>query len=472
MEHIVEQFIKRHKLVHRHDTIVVGVSGGPDSMALLDYLNKMKESWGIKIIACCVDHMLRGGDSRKDLEYVASFCKRKDILFEGKSINVPQYRKEHRISTEAAARACRYKVFGDVMKRYNAAALALAHHGDDQIETMLMRQVRGSFGAARAGIPVSRSFMNGKIIRPFLTVTKKEIEKYCLENGIQPRVDKTNESDEYTRNRFRKVILPFLKAENPQVHLRFQHDSEMLYDDNRYLDQLAQEKLPDIVTIKRQEQITIAIQHFLHTPIPLQRRIIHLILNYLYHNKHIEPSLQSIHIETLLDWFRSDKSSGTRHLPNQLIAVRSYDQCTFTFKQDHNRHANYEKALAVPGVTQIPAGTITAEVTNDVNGYEKGLNRFICPYDQAEQPLIVRSRQNGDRIAPKGMSGTQKIKDIFINAKIDRRLREVWPVVVDANGYVLWLPLLKHSNKASLDVKNTKYLILTFEPTANFGRQA
>ncbi|MFC7394746.1 tRNA lysidine(34) synthetase TilS [Scopulibacillus cellulosilyticus] len=472
MEYIVDQFIRRHKLITPHATVVVGVSGGPDSMALLDYLNKAKQSWDIKIVACSIDHMLRGDDSRKDLEYVASFCSQKDILFEGKSVNVPLFKEEHHMSTEAAARHCRYKVFGNVMKKYNASMLALAHHGDDQIETMLMRQVRGSFGAARAGMPVSRPFMGGKVIRPFLIVTKKEIEEYCFKNGIEPRIDKTNESDEYTRNRFRKVILPFLKTENPLVHLRFQHDSEILYDDNNYLDQLAEEKLSDIVTNKRQEQMTISIQHFLRTPIPLQRRIIHLILNYLYHNKHIEPSLQSIHIETLLDWFRSDKPSGMQHLPDRLIAVRSYDQCTFSFSQNDAEQAGYQTALAIPGVTEVPSGKVIAKVTDDITAYGKGLNRFICPYHQVIQPLLVRSRQNGDRITPKGMSGTQKIKDIFINAKIDRRLRDEWPVVVDANGYVLWLPLLRHSDKASMDVNSTNYLVLTFIPTADFGRQA
>ena len=141
-------------------------------------------------------------------------------------------------STELAARKLRYGFFGEVMKKYECTILVLGHHGDDQVETMLMRLTRGATGKARAGIPIKRAFQNGLIVRPFLVVTKEEINEYAVQHQLEPRLDPSNEEDDYVRNRFRHHVLPFLKQENPLVHEQFQRFSEEIYEDEDFFQEL------------------------------------------------------------------------------------------------------------------------------------------------------------------------------------------------------------------------------------------
>ncbi|TCP22529.1 tRNA(Ile)-lysidine synthase [Scopulibacillus darangshiensis] len=441
-------------------------------MALLSYLDDVKSQWNITLVVASVDHMLRGQESKNDLDYVASFCKDKDILFEGEQVDVSTYKKRHHLSTSTASRICRYRFFRRVMETYQADSLALAHHGDDQIETMLMRQVRGSFGTALAGIPVKRPFSGGQIIRPFLTLTKDQIEDYCRQKGIQPRRDLSNDSDDYTRNRFRKQVLPFLKQENPLVHLRFQQESEMLTDDDLYLSQLAEKQMNDILLTHMKGEVAFSIEAFLQIPVPLQRRVIHLILNYLYDSEHNDSLHQSIHIDMLIDWLHRKQSSGQQHLPHGLAATRSYDLCRLCFYHGVPQDENYELTLAIPGIIETPIGNISAEVRDAINAADhQGLNHFVCDFSTVQTPVKIRTRLDGDRVGPKGMEGTQKIKDIFINAKVDRKYRSLWPVVIDADGTVLWLPLLKYSRTAPINTGTSKFLVLTFIPTVDLGRQ-
>ncbi|HET6871512.1 MAG TPA: tRNA lysidine(34) synthetase TilS, partial [Sporolactobacillaceae bacterium] len=327
MQAQVDQFVKRHHLIPHGSTIVVGVSGGADSMALLNYLKERSALWNLTLIACSIDHRLRGEDSKKDLDYVRDFCLEQEIIFVGKSVDVPGLMDKKRLGSEEAARICRYQVFEEVMNAYKADLLALAHHGDDQIETMLMRQVRGSFGISKAGIPITRPFACGMLIRPFLTITKDDIEGYCKKCGIIPRYDKTNESDDYTRNRFRKVILPFLKKENPKVHIQFQLDSERMTDDYRLLDELAQRELPRIIEEKTTNAVKFSINCLKGAPVPLQRRMIHLILNYLYKQTQFYSEIQFVHIESLLKWLGEKKASGIMNMPNNIVVERSYNHC-------------------------------------------------------------------------------------------------------------------------------------------------
>ncbi|MDF2607599.1 MAG: tilS [Bacillales bacterium] len=209
--------IKRKKYFNKSELLIVGVSGGPDSLALLHLLNKNK----FNIIAAHVDHMLRGKESKDDLEFVKEFCSQKNIEFVARSIEVGKYVSETGLSTQIAARVCRYNFFKEVMDQYKSKKLILAHHGDDQIETITMRLVRGSTPKGIAGIRDVRDFENGAIIRPLLYVNKAMIAAYCEKNNLTPRIDKSNEKDTYTRNRFRKSILPFFYNENPLVNEQF-----------------------------------------------------------------------------------------------------------------------------------------------------------------------------------------------------------------------------------------------------------
>ncbi|HET7522219.1 MAG TPA: tRNA lysidine(34) synthetase TilS [Bacillales bacterium] len=469
MRQAVDRFIKRHDLLKKEAVVVVGVSGGPDSMALMDYLERVKNKWSLTLIAASADHQMRGEASAADVRYVKNYCRKRDLAFEEAKLNVNAFREKHEMGVQEAARACRYRFFADVMNRYDADFLALAHHGDDQVETLLMRRVRGSFGYSRAGIPVRRPFATGEVIRPLLCVDKQQIEAYCRNRGIIPRRDRSNESDDYTRNRFRHHILPFLKSENPSVHVRYQQESEMLFDDEACLAELAKGKLQRVTVSKTAGEAVWSTDVFANISPALQRRMIHLVLNYLY--RKIPPSLSTIHIEDVRALAHRNHPSGRLDLPGGLRVVRSYHYLIFTFKREEREGVRYRYRLDVPGKVRVPFGMISAEIGSQYEKYPDDCDTFVCDAGLVHLPLFVRTRSPGDRLSPKGMKGSRKVKAIFIDHKIPMDLRDQWPLVEDENGTILWIPGVKHSGVAQPSGKTEKKMILRFRTSGTFGRE-
>lgn len=467
----VNAFVEEHRLIRPHMRLVAGVSGGADSMALIQYLFGIRERLHLSLAVCSVDHRLRGKESEADLHYVSSWCGERRILFYGRTVDVPAYIRKTGMGVEEAARELRYRAFADVLRRFRADALVLAHHGDDQIETMLMRQVNGRIGPGRAGIPVSRPFAGTFLIRPFLSQSKEDLERYCREHGIEPRTDATNASDRHTRNRFRQHILPFLKCENPAVHLKFQYASERIAEDEQYLMQAAENQLTKVVVEKKKDIVKLSVPHFLNVARSLQRRIIHLILNYLYAMRKLRPEHQSIHIDQMLRLMRSGHPSGSLLLPKGLAVRKSYKVCLVGFF-DGQPVVTYNQRINIPGETRFPAGVIKAEfLSANVSGTAVGANAMIVDCRSSALPLRVRTRKPGDRIGLIRTAGSQKVKSVFIDKKIDRRKRSLWPIVVDRNDRVLWLPLLKRGRCPDPEngAGGPKYLLLEFIPTDDFG---
>jgi tRNA(Ile)-lysidine synthase len=458
MEEKIHQFIQKHQLLNRDCTIIVGVSGGPDSLALLHYLWRLKEKEGWEIIAAHIDHMFRGKQSEEEMEFVRSYCQEMNVLCETIQIDVEQYKQESGLSSQQAARECRYAFFRDVMEKYNAKYLALAQHGDDQIETILMRLVRGATGKSLAGIQPKRSFSKGFVVRPFLTVNKDEILRYCQKNSLKPRFDPSNDKEVYTRNRFRKTVLPFLKKENTNVHALFQRFSESQLEDELYLEELTRQRMNTVIKKKDKELVKISVKAFHDLPIPLQRRGLQLILNYLYHT--VPSSLSSLHIEYIKNLLVNEKPSGMLNFPAGLIVKRSYDYCIFTFEEEkvytYTYHLMNGDKILLPNGDEIWA--------DKVNSYPAVINSNMLIIDSSvEFPLIVRNRKSGDRIHPKGMNGSKKIKDIFIDEKIPLHERNSWPIVESKEGQILWLPGLKKSRYEDVDKQKLSYTILHYK---------
>ncbi|PEB51986.1 tRNA lysidine(34) synthetase TilS [Bacillus pseudomycoides] len=465
----VDDFVKQHDVLEEHSTIVVGVSGGPDSLALLYYLLEKREEKKLKIVVAHVDHMFRGDESYEDLRFVENLCQEIGVICETIRINVSQYQQQYGMNAQVAARECRYAFLERIMKKYDAPYVALGHHGDDQVETILMRLVRGSTPKGYAGIAVKRPFHNGYLIRPLLAVTKEEIVNYCNSLGIIPRMDPSNEKEIYTRNRLRKYVLPYLKEENPHVHERFQKFSMLMQEDEAYLQELAFEKMNKVITKKSNKHIVLSIPVFESMSMPLQRRGIQLILNYLYEYK-IPSSLSSIHIDKVIAFFKRTQPSGSLDFPEGLKIVRTYEECSFRFKQEIV--FPFSQVLSVPGAVTLANGDkIIAEINEEI---PSNMNEtvFVAKYNDISYPLLIRSRENGDRMSIQGMSGTKKIKAIFIEAKVPKEKREEWPIVCDASGNIIWVPLLKRSAFAiSQETANKdKYMIIHYKSKESSGR--
>jgi tRNA(Ile)-lysidine synthase len=409
-------------------------------MALIHFLANRSRQFGIEVAAVHVDHMLRGEESKKDLEYVRSYCEKNNIPFFFTSIDIRQKMKLDKKGMQETAREYRYLFFAEVMKQWGANKLAVGQHADDQMETILMRLARGSSGKARAGIRAARPFSEGMIIRPLLGATKEQVEAYCDFHELKPRKDPSNERPDYTRNRYRLEILPVLKKENERVHEHFQRFSEDILEDEAFLEKLAKQQLAK-VSEKAEREIRVRIPAFLNMPLPLQRRGIHLILSYLY-KKNIDM-ITSRHVSSIGRLFKGENPSGKLDLPLGLHVIRSYETCLFTFEEEE-RPTEYHYDLQEGEEIFIP-GHFAIQLKKD--------NMPIRPEDDYIQldpsavtlPLIVRTRVPGDRMTLKGMGGNRKIKDIFIDEKIPLEKRDSWPIIADASGRILWIPGVKKS---------------------------
>ncbi|CEG29566.1 tRNA lysidine(34) synthetase TilS [Bacillus sp. B-jedd] len=464
LEEKVEALLKRKSISLKGTSILVGVSGGPDSMALLHYLQENRERWQIRIAAAHVDHMFRGEQSLQDALYVKEYCERLVIPFYMARINVPEIIRKTEKNSQAASREARYGFFEKLMGQQGFAYLALAHHADDQLETILMRLTRGSTGKGRTGIPFTRPFKDGSIIRPFLEATRDEILEYCKRKELAPRMDPSNEKDLYSRNRFRKSVLPFLKNENPNVHEQFQRFSEEIMSDEEYLGELAANRMVTVMKSREKGKIEIDILSFLGMPMPLQRRGIQLILNYLYEER--PASLGAIHIDQVISLLNRPHPSGILDLPGGLTVSRSYHLCIFQFGMAEVKPFKIE--IWDTGEIALPNGNFIKIEACEGPVAGSGADCAYMAVSKANLPLIVRTRENGDRMSLKGMKGSRKLKDIFIDHKVPVSERDSWPVVTDSGGRILWLPGLKKSAFDSAVPSGERYWRLLYgkEPTS------
>ena len=429
----VYNFIRKEIGLSVGDTIVIGVSGGPDSMALLYILNEFKNKMDLNIICAHVNHNKRKESEQEKID-LENYCKKNNITFE--YIKVTNWGDDN---FHNEARSVRYNFFEELVYNYGAKYLMTAHQGDDLIETILMRIVRGSTLKGYSGF--SRIVDKGdyKIIRPLITVTKDEILKFDEKNGIQYAIDESNNEDHYTRNRYRHTVLPFLKQEEPNIHKKFLKFSETLLKNSNYIDSVANKEFNKVF-----QNGNLDIDKFKSLDPVIQTKIIYNILEKIYGDDLL--IVGNAHVDLIFGLISSNKSNSVVHLPNNVIVVKSYNELTFSYDDDVNDQ--YE--IQIDEIVNLPNGKIIEKVdeTNDTSNYTIKLNS-----KEVTLPLYVRNRRDGDKIKLKGLNAYKKVSEIFINEKIKTSDRNSWPVVLDSKEEIVWLPGLKKSN---LDKKNTE----------------
>lgn len=464
-ERKVSAYIERKKLLHQGDRVLVGVSGGPDSTALLYYLHQISSELDLSIRVAHVDHMFRGEESYEDYLYVQDVCKRLKIPFNGQRINVPEHIDRTGKNSQQASRDCRYNFYQELMDEYKMNKLALAHHMDDQAESVLMNLVRGGAGMARGGMPAERPFAGGKIIRPFLAVTREEVMEFCSRMNLTPRTDSSNQKDVYTRNRFRKYILPLLKKENPKALQNIQRFSENLHEDETFLQSLAKREFDLLKMTEENGVYSIAISSLQAVPIPLQRRVIHLILNYLYQMK---PYVFSyVHIEDTMSLLMDTQPSLSLQLPQGLHVSKAYDQLLFHFG-DFSINKICEE-VSIPGLTMLPNGDrIETSILEKSDQQPSDAFTCVLPFRQESLPLRVRNKKDGDRYQPIGFTGHKKLKKLFMERKVPIHQRQSWPLIVDRDDQIIWIPGLQ---KVTIDqTPNPPYIMMKYIESSSSRR--
>lgn len=279
MEEKIQKTIKQYNMIESGDKIVLGVSGGPDSICMLEILNKLKNEFKFDIVVAHVNHMIRE-EAEEDEKYVLEFCKNRKIECYTKKIDVLELSKMEKISTEEAGRKARYKFFEEILKITNSNKIATAHTANDNAETVLMNIIRGSGMSGLKGIEEKRDVY----IRPLIYTLREEIEKFCEENSLNPRIDKTNMENIYTRNKIRNLLIPFIQKEfNPNIIDGINRLSAIAKQENEYLEKVTEEAFLTLYINEEsnKEQIALELKKFNSLELVIKNRIVLYTINKL-----------------------------------------------------------------------------------------------------------------------------------------------------------------------------------------------
>lgn len=433
MQHVILETIKKYNLFEANNSVIIAVSGGADSMALLHFMKEFAMKYQLRLIVAHVNHKKRKNADLDEVlvEQVArSYNLPYEVYYLPKSDEVDNFHEY--------ARNRRYEFFKSVARTYQADCLVTAHHADDQLETQIHRLLYQNTSSGLIGIQPITVNEGLKIVRPLISVTKKEIYQYCKNKNILFREDESNESDVYTRNRIRKYIVPKLVNESLSVYEHSRIISDQLSEDEAYFsDQVNQ--LMSCVS-KNDGTFEVSRTFLQELPPSLRRRLIKRILH-----QFTLKDIQAIHIEEIQNLIQNPKPNLTLSLPHQISCIIAYDIVKFSTIPISN--TDYEVTLSLNSRTVLPTGSIVEVFENKVDEKTEKfcINQIHLCYNEIELPLKVRTRRPGDRIQLMNGYGSKKVKEIMIENKIPKLLRSSWPIITDANDQIIWIPLLKKS---------------------------
>ena len=450
--------------------LVVAVSGGPDSLAMLYALHRLRDELGLALHVAHLDHRLRGQDSAADAEFVAQTCAKLGIDYTVEDVDVLAFRREHRMSLEEAAREVRYRFLVRVAEQVGADTVALGHTSDDQVETVLMNVIRGSGLRGLRGMrPVSKQRIAGSdltLFRPLLNLQKQDTIAYCEALHLTPRADESNRSMEMTRNRVRLELLPLLRDMNPAFGDAALRLSRNAVDALAVVDKAVDAAWPDVIRDVG-EAISIDRKKFRGLDEAVRT---HLMMRALSHVKGAARGIERVHIE---DATRAVlKSPGLQlHLPEGLrLAVEQRSALIYEGDKAFASTSFDASPLAVPGVTTVGGWRISTErikiASEDRSSgtYWHSAEQFVERFGRGVDvsSLAVRSRVPGDRFQPLGMSGTKKLKDFMIDEKVPGSMRDSVPLIVTAQG-IAWVVGWRIAEWAKVDEADPECLEIRVE---------
>ncbi|MEE9248683.1 MAG: tRNA lysidine(34) synthetase TilS [Dehalococcoidia bacterium] len=464
LEGRVRVFIEANGLAHSPGPLVVGVSGGPDSLSLLYALYHLADELGLALHIGHLNHCLRGRDSDEDAAFVADLAQQLGIPYTMGREDVALRAPGHSSSLEEKAREARYEFLAGVVEKVGASGAAVAHTADDQTETMLLHILRGAGVPGLQGMrPVtdikSPSGKPLRLFRPLLEITREETEAYCRVLGLSPKADYTNQLPDRLRNRIRLELLPYLREYNPNIDQAIRRLGAAASLDTAFIEAEVESVWPTVVTevgaglrLSREKLLS------LH-PAPrryLLRRALQVILGDLV-------DIEQVHILSLEELL-SGPTGKTIHLSRGITATTEYDDYMITGVEGKGDGPSLsaEHTLQVPGVTTVPGWRVSASIMEkkEADGIAGGL-RAVLDMDAVGGRLTVRGRRDGDRFQPLGMKGTKKLQDFLVDSKVPRRLRDHTPLVC-AGGRIVWVVGLRIDEAAKITDETTRVVALEF----------
>lgn len=436
--------IQNNKLIEKNDTIIVGASGGPDSQFLIYLLKSIKDEYNLKIILAHLNHLHRK-EAINDENLVKETAHKLNLEFRVKRASMDDYAKAHKISAEDAGRRLRYEFFNELASQYENSKIAIAHNKNDQAETLLMRMIRGT---GLDGM-VAMDFRNGNIIRPILSFSKDEIISYLDSNLIAYAIDKTNLSNDYTRNYIRNLIMPEFTTINPKSVDAIYNLSMLLKEDLKIVDRSIDSLYKEVLVLEDERQILFDLSKFDELEDFYQKRLLRKAVSKLKNN------LKDISKKNI-DEFLSLRTlaSGKKIIKDDLEFIKNYK--TYQLAIVENKEILEDCAfLSLDEEINFNGKIIKATLVNSMG--EKNKNLAYFSFDKLKFPLKLRYRKNGDTFKPLGFNHNKKLKDFFIDQKIDRNLRDQIPIILSVDK-IIWLVGFRQSEEFKVD-KEDKNII-------------
>lgn len=426
----VRQTVLQYQMLEKGSHVVVGLSGGADSVALVHVLSRLRNEYDLSIQAVHIHHGLRGDDADKDAAFSISFANSLDIPCEIIHVDMPAEAKKRGLGMEETGRMLRYEAFSRFTKE--SSRIAVAHNQNDQAETVLMRLCRGTGIGGLSGIRPVR----GNIIRPLLYCGRNEIEGYCLSQGLSFRTDKTNLENEYTRNKIRNCLLPWLNQElNTRTVENIAKTAELLAEEERYLSFVAKDAFDDAVVLQNHTETVLNREVLCNLPTAICRRVFRYALS------HISASLKDMsqtHIEQLQQLLTAESGSMIM-LPHGIRAEIAFQNIVF-YQYTGKKIEGFcyalepEKTIFIKEIKKFVRLSYNADKIERNFG---GMYTEVFDYDKIKDVVYFRTRQPSDRLAIGG-GHTKKLKDFFVDEKIPKRKRDCWPLVC-VDHEVLWV---------------------------------
>lgn len=447
----VLQTVSEYGMLNKGDSVLTAISGGPDSVALLHVLKELASTFLLRLGIAHLNHGIRGKDSDQDAEFTASLAQQLSIPFYTEKVDVPQYKSDHKLSLEQAARRVRYDFFSRMSITHKFNKIAIGHHADDNAEMILMALFRGSGPLGLSGIPPVRDIRDNTIIRPLIRLTKSEIEEYVSVNKLSYVIDASNRDTKYFRNKIRHELIPVIRHQyNPKITGSLNRLADIVRMEEDWTEQLTAPLFQPLLSEKANQSIALYIPQIMDLHIAAKRRLIRFIL------RKIKKDLKRItfdHIDAVIRLMEDGPVRGRLDLPDRILVRRNHDDLLFSKEnkrlrsiktflteddiRDYIYYINLQKPVHVKEINAI-VSFMEKDVEQTQDVCSAGQKVAFFDIKKIQGPLMIRNFRSDDRFIPLGMTGRQTVKKFLANHKVPRQERCGWPVLTDKDK-ILWV---------------------------------
>ena len=468
----IRETIEKYSMLSDRDHVLIGLSGGPDSVCLAVILDKLREDFHLSLSAVYIDHALRPDEVKRELEFCEGLCKELRISFHRRTLDVRKYAKDNGLNLQEAARELRYAAYEEVSLSINAGRTALGHNADDQAETVLMRLFRGSGRKGMTGIPPVRK----KIIRPLIEVERKDIEEFLLQNtgaycntssranGRSPLpyvIDSSNLKEDYFRNWIRLSLMGEIRKRNPAVVRDICRTACIFREEDEYLEIIVTKTLMRLISRKSESSIELFLSPLEKIEIPILRRVLRRALD-------ATSGLRGImfaHIEDIITLIKEGRAGDSLNLPRDVRVIREYSILKITSDKPPVL-SEYE--MQPPCEIKVMEADMALKASFEEKGGDPGDGRASVLLDAGGMtfPLRIRARTAGDFFYPLGFGKKKKLQDFFVDEKVPREERDRIPIVVSGND-IICVAGYRADERFKVTERTEKYLRLIIAKAGN-----